>query len=102
MYLSAVVCRLPGTRAVPKSMIFTSPCAVTMMFDGLMSQWTIPARCAWSSAERTRSTMWAACAGATGPMRVQIRSSVSPGTSSITISVSVSAVTSSKIVAITG
>ena len=45
-----VRCSVPTTRAMPKSMIFTVPDSVTMMFAGLRSRWTTPRLCACASA----------------------------------------------------
>ncbi|CPU67315.1 Uncharacterised protein [Mycobacteroides abscessus] len=40
-------------RAMPKSMTFTAPVGVIITLAGLMSRWTIPAWCEYSSAART-------------------------------------------------
>jgi hypothetical protein len=42
-----------ASRATPKSMIFTVPSVQMKMLAGLMSRWTMPAWCAWSSPAST-------------------------------------------------
>ena len=43
--------------AMPKSMTFTAPVEVSMMFPGLMSRWTIPTRWEYSKASSTPETI---------------------------------------------
>ncbi len=71
-------------RAMPKSITFTWPVCVTMMFAGLMSRWTTPARCEYSRAVRMPSVMRTASAGATGPSEMMSESG-RPSTCSITM-----------------
>lgn len=57
MPITAAVCVIvmpesPMARAMPKSMTLTWPVRVSITLAGLMSRWTMPARCEYSSACR--------------------------------------------------
>ena len=71
-------------RAMPKSMTLTWPLCVTMTLAGLMSRWTTPARCEYSSAVRMPSVMRTASSGATAPSAMMSESG-RPSTYSITM-----------------
>jgi hypothetical protein len=53
-------------RAMPKSITFTSPDGVSMMFPGLMSRWMMPVRWAKASASATASAISTARSGKSG------------------------------------
>ena len=53
--------------AMPKSVIFTLPSLVTMMFSGFRSRWTIPYDSAWARPARIPSMAPANCASASRP-----------------------------------
>lgn len=58
MPITACVCVIVAAesamaRAMPKSITLTAPVGVIMTLAGLMSRWTIPAWCEYSSAART-------------------------------------------------
>ena len=65
---ATVVDESDTARAMPKSMTFTWPVAVTMTLPGLMSRCTTPARCEYSSAVRMPSTMRTARDGLERPV----------------------------------
>ena len=56
-----------GSLAIPKSMIFGCPSSSTMMFEGLMSRWTIPRACAVWSARARRAAISSARRQSSGP-----------------------------------
>ena len=86
---TAAVCVMvvesPSARAMPKSMTFTAPVFVSMMFAGLTSRWMMPCRCEKSSAPHTSARIDDARRGSSGPSRRTMSRSVSPCTSSITM-----------------
>ncbi|BDZ42087.1 hypothetical protein GCM10025865_13860 [Paraoerskovia sediminicola] len=72
-------------RAIPKSMTFTVPVGVIITFAGLMSRWTIPAWCEYSSAESTPAAISTASSmGTECPSRTMSRT-VWPSTYSMTM-----------------
>lgn len=72
-------------RAMPKSMTLTAPVGVSMTFAGLMSRWTMPAWCEYSSAESTPETISTASSiGTAWPSRRMSRT-VWPSTYSMTM-----------------
>ncbi len=71
-------------RAMPKSMTFTWPEAVSMMLPGLMSRCTTPARCEYSSAVSTWAMIRHASAGSRGPS-ARMSLSRRPSTCSMTM-----------------
>ncbi len=87
--ITAAVCVIevesPSARAMPKSMTFTAPVLVSMMFAGFTSRWMIPCRCEKSSASQTSARIDAAVRGSMGPSRRTMSRRVSPWTSSITM-----------------
>ena len=83
-----------SARAMPKSMILTTPPGVTMKLAGLMSRWTrfigwplSPiAEWAWASPRQIWIAIWTTIRGGSGPWlgtRWRICSRVSPSTNSI-------------------
>ena len=72
-------------RAMPKSMTFTAPVEVSMMFPGLMSRWTIPTRWEYSRASRTPETISAASAIGTASPSLRSSRTVCPSTYSMTM-----------------
>jgi len=88
------------SRAMPKSSTFTWPVAVTKMFAGLMSRWTMPA--AWHSASRssTGSKSASFCSSVMSLRRSwTCTSSVVPSSSSITRKISPRSLSPSSITA---
>src|SRR5918994_3540209 len=81
----ATVSAVVVTRAMPKSVTFTSPRGSSMMLPGLMSRWITP--CAWaaSSARHTSIAMSIARSGRMRPPPARISASVRPSTYSITM-----------------
>ena len=71
-------------RAIPKSITLTWPVLVIMMLPGLMSRWTTPARCEYSSAVRMPSTMRTASLESSGPALIRSLRST-PSTYSLTM-----------------
>ena len=74
-----------AARAMPKSMTFTSPGGVIMMFPGLTSRWTIPAAWAKDRAEATCAAISAARSGMRWPSVFRTSASVLPATYSMTM-----------------
>ena len=72
-------------RAIPKSMTFTSPVVVSMMFPGFTSRWTIPARWANDRASATPRAISTARSGMRGAPSRSIWESVLPWTYSMTM-----------------
>ena len=72
-------------RAIPKSITFTAPVLVIMMFAGLISRWMMPASWLKCSASRTWDMMAAASVSRILPYSWTMSRSVSPCTRSITI-----------------
>ncbi len=69
--------------ARPKSSSLTVPSALTFMFAGFTSRWTMPRSCAYSRASQICFAMGSASSAGIGPARRQ-SASVRPSTSSIT------------------
>ena len=59
--------------AIPKSSTFTYPSGRNMMFSGLMSRCTMPARCATQSALATCAAISTASLGGIGPFVIRSR-----------------------------
>ena len=74
-----------STRATPKSATLSSPVGVTIRFDGLMSRWTTPQRCANSSASSSWVISATSCAKSNEVRRVRYSRSPVPSTYSITM-----------------
>ena len=72
-------------RAIPKSMTFTMPVEVSIMFPGLMSRWTIPARWEYSNASRTPVTISTASEMGTASPSPRSSRTVCPSTYSMTM-----------------
>ena len=53
--------------AMPKSSTLTVPSSVSITFAGLMSRWTMPARCAVARARQTCAASSATRSGGSGP-----------------------------------
>ena len=81
----ATVSAVVVTRAMPKSVTFTSPRGSSMMLPGLMSRWITPRACAASSARSTSIAMSIARSGRMRPPPARISASVRPSTYSITM-----------------
>jgi hypothetical protein len=54
-------------RAMPKSVSLAVPSGVIRTFCGLMSRWTMPCSCAWSSAASSCSVIRRASSSGSGP-----------------------------------
>ena len=74
-----------AARAMPKSVTFTSPFLVIMMFAGLTSRWTMPCECANASAAHTSPAISAARSGSSGPSSRMTSRSVRPSMYSMTM-----------------
>ena len=72
-------------RAMPKSMTFTAPSSVIMMFAGLTSRWMIPLRCEKSIAPHTSAITPRARSGSIAPWVRTMSRTVSPSTNSMTM-----------------
>ncbi len=71
--------------AIPKSVTFTVPPGVTMMFPGLMSRWYTPASWATVSAAAVSAAISAARRGSSAPSVRRISRKVRPSINSITM-----------------
>ena len=74
-----------SARAMPKSMTFTAPVLVIMMFAGLMSRWMIPASCEKLSARQTSAMIRPASFNGSGPLSLTMSRRVWPWTRSMTM-----------------
>ena len=72
-------------RAMPKSMTFTAPVEVSMMFPGLMSRCTMPARWEYSRASSTPVVISTASGIGTASPSPRSSRTVCPSTYSITM-----------------
>ena len=70
---------------MPKSITFTAPARLSMMFAGLMSRCTMPCRWEKSSAAQTSATISIARRGFIGPSVRTMSRRVSPSTYSMTM-----------------
>ncbi len=80
-----VIPESPMARAMPKSMTLTWPVRVSMTFAGLMSRWTMPARCEYSSAWRMPTVISRMRSGRSLRPECSSSLSVEPSTYSITM-----------------
>ena len=75
----------PAGAATPKSVIFTRRPWPMMMLPGLMSRWTMPARCTSASPAATRHRIWRTALGSTGSLWLaSVEAMVCPSTYSMT------------------
>jgi hypothetical protein len=75
----------PVAFAMPKSVTFTGPSRGTSTLAGFTSRWTMPFRCATSSAADTWRAMFTEVSTSSAPLRSSIWRRLSPSTSSITM-----------------
>lgn len=75
----------PMARAMPKSMTLTWPLRVSMTLAGLMSRWTMPARCEYSSAWRMPMVISSVRSGSSLRPEWSSSRSVEPSTYSMTM-----------------
>jgi hypothetical protein len=74
-----------SARAIPKSITFTAPVLVIMMFAGLMSRWMMPASWENASARHTSAITRLASSSGMAPESCTISRRVSPWTRSMTM-----------------
>ena len=80
-----VACESLSARAIPKSITFTLPSAVSMMLPGLMSRWTRCCEWEYSRADSTPDTMETASLMGTGVPSERRSLTVCPSTYSMTM-----------------
>ena len=79
-------------RAMPKSVTTTRPSSASITLYEVTSRWTMCRPCAAPSAESTARAIWTASSGGSAPSRRRRCFSVSPGTYSMAMYVTPSAV----------